>query len=34
MYIDYKYTTDWTKVVVLSYVDKCVYWYTSEAIKK
>ena len=34
MYIYYKYVTYGTKVVVLSYVDDCVYWYTSEAIGK
>ena len=28
----YKYAPDGTKIVVLSYVDDCVYWYTYEAI--
>ena len=32
--IYYKYAPDGTKIVVLSYVDDCVYWYTSEAIGK
>ena len=32
MSIYYKYALD--GVVVLSYVDDCVYWYTSEAIGK
>ena len=32
MSIYYKYAPDGTKNVVLSYVDNCVYWYTSEAI--
>ena len=32
MSIFYKYTTYGTKIVVLSYVDGCVYWYTSEAL--
>ena len=31
MYIYYKYATDGTITVVLSQVDDCVYWYTSEA---
>ena len=30
MYIYYKYATYEAKIVVLSYVDECVYWYTSE----
>ena len=34
MYIYYKYAPDGKKVVVLSYVDDCVYWYTYEAIRK
>ena len=34
MPIYYKYTTDGTNSVVLSYVDDCVYWYTSEALGK
>ena len=32
MYIYYNYASDGTKIVVISYVDDCVYWYTSEAI--
>ena len=32
MSIYYNYATDGKKVVVLSYSDDCVYWYTSEAI--
>ena len=32
--IYYKYAPDGTKVVVLSYVDDCVYWYKSEALGK
>ena len=32
--IYYKYEPDGTNIVVLSYVDDCVYWYTSEAIRK
>ena len=31
MYIYYKYASDGSKIVVLSYVDDCVYCYTSEA---
>ena len=34
MFIYYKYVPDGTRIVVLSYVDDCVYWYTSEAIGK
>ena len=34
MSIYYKYAPDRTNIVVLSYVDDCVYWYTSEAIGK
>ena len=30
MYIYYKYARDGSKIVVLSYVDDCVYWYTNE----
>ena len=30
----YKYEPDGTKIVVLSYVDDCVYWYTSGALGK
>ena len=29
-----KYAPDGTTIVVLSYFDECVYWYTSEAIGK
>ena len=31
MSIYYKYAPDGTKIIVLSYVDDWVYWYTSEA---
>ena len=34
MYIYYNYAPDGTKIVVLYYVDDCVYWYTSEALGK
>ena len=34
MYIYYKYVTDGSKIVVLSYVDDCVYWYTNETLGK
>ena len=34
MSIYYKYAPYGTKNVVLSYVDYCVYWYTSEALVK
>ena len=34
MSIYYKYAPDGSKNVVLSYVDDCVYWYTSEALVK
>ena len=34
MSIYYKYAPDGSKIVVLSYVDDCVYWYTSEALVK
>ena len=34
MSIYYKYAPYVTKTVVLSYVDDCVYWYTSEALGK
>ena len=30
MSIYYKYATYGSKIVVLSYVDDCVYWYTNE----
>ena len=32
--IYYKYEPGGTNIVVLSYVDDCVYWYTSEALGK
>ena len=32
MYIYYKYAPDGLKLVVLSYVGDCVYWYTSEEL--
>ena len=34
MFIYYKYAPDESKIVVLSYVDDCVYWYTNEDIGK
>ena len=34
MSIYYKYASDGSKIVVLSYVDDCVYWYTNEDIGK
>ena len=34
MSIYYKYAPDGTNIVILSYVDDCVYWYTSEALGK
>ena len=34
MYIYYRYAPYGSKIVVLSYVDECVYWYTSEALGK
>ena len=34
MSIYYKYAQDVTRMVVLYYVDDCVYWYTSEALGK
>ena len=34
MYIYYKYAPDGSKIVVLSYVDDCVYCYTTEDIRK
>ena len=34
MSIYYKYAPDGSKIVVLSYVDDCVYWYTNENIGK
>ena len=32
--IYYKYAPDVSKIVVLSYVDDCVYWYTNEDLGK
>ena len=32
--IYYKYVPDGTKIVVLSYVDECFYWYKNEALGK
>ena len=34
MYIYYKYAPDGSKIVVLSYVDDCVYWYNFEYLGK
>ena len=34
MSIYYKYAPDGSKIVVLSYVDDCAYWYTNEDIGK
>ena len=34
MSIYYKYAPDGSRIVVLSYVDYCVYWYTNEDIGK
>ena len=34
MSIYYKYVLDGSKIVVLSYVDDCVYWYTNEDLGK
>ena len=34
MYVYYKYTPDGSKLVILSYVDDCVYWYTSGELGK
>ena len=34
MYIYYKYAPDGSKIVVLSYVDDCVYQYTNEDLVK
>ena len=34
MSIYYKYVLDGSKMVVLSYVDDCAYWYTSEDLAK
>ena len=33
IYVYYKYATDVSKSVVLSYVDDCVYWYTYEELR-
>ena len=34
MSIYYKYAPDGSRIVVLSYVDDCVYWYTNEDLGK
>ena len=34
MSIYFKYATDGSKIVVLSYVHDCVYWYTNEDLGK
>ena len=34
MSIYYKYAPDGSNIVVLSYVDYCVYWYTHEYLGK
>ena len=34
MSINYKYAPDGTNIVILYYVDSCVYWYTSKALGK
>ena len=34
MSIYYKYASDGSKIVVLSYVDDCVYWYKNEDLGK
>ena len=34
MSIYYKYAPDGSKIVVLSYIDDCVYWYTNEYLGK
>ena len=34
MSIYYKYAPDGSKIVFLSYVDDCVYWYTNEDLGK
>ena len=34
IYIYYKYAPDGSKIVILSYVDDCVYWYTYETLGK
>ena len=32
--IYYRYAPDGSKLFVLSYIDNCVYWYTSEELRK
>ena len=34
IYAYYKYAPDRNKLVVLYYIDECVYWYTSEGLKE
>ena len=34
MFIYYKYATDGSRIVVLSYTDDCFYWYTNEYLGK
>ena len=34
MYIYYKYASDGTKIIALSCVDDCLYWYTSKYFGK
>ena len=34
MSIYYKYALDGTNIFILSYVDDCVYWYTSASFGK
>ena len=34
MSIYYKYAPDVSKIVILSYVDDCVYWYKNEVTGK
>ena len=34
MSIYFKYTPDGSKIVIVSYVDDCVYWYTNEDLGK
>ena len=34
MSVYYKYAPDWSKIVVLSYVDDFVYWYKNEDLGK
>ena len=34
MYIYYKYALDGSRLVLLYYVDDCVYWYTSKELGK